>query len=340
MPTLAWPEFTAAILALYAPPLRAPITRSKMAQVLRELGAWCRTSADLTPATIAAYATAYPKRVPNTTRGLLAYTRAAARIALAAGWLDRDPFAARKTWIRPEPANKTRHHSAAELAQVWAHLEHSAPTSWHAHRLFALFATVSLTGLRRNEALYLTPADCDLPGRILTVNPRRRLKTSAAAAPVPLPEALARVLELWIPRAGTSWVFPTRGLRTPWTGGSPGKKPLDRLRAAGQAVGVEGLTFASLRHSWATHAESLWGLPELLVQRVLRHTTTTTQRHYRHADLANLRDSVKTLRFDSGDHPWHGRSHRPPARGESSERSSWSEAPAPGASTRKEPSKP
>ena len=52
---------------------------------------------------------------------------------------------------------------------------------------------------------------------------------------------------------------------------------------------MPGVTFQLLRHSWATHAESLWGLSEPLIQRMLRHTTERTQRHYRHADLDNLR---------------------------------------------------
>lgn len=50
-----------------------------------------------------------------------------------------------------------------------------------------------------------------------------------------------------------------------------------------------GFTWRSLRHSWATHAESRWGLGEAAIQRVLRHTRPLTQRRYRHADAANLR---------------------------------------------------
>ena len=87
---------------------------------------------------------------------------------------------------------------------------------------------------------------------------------------------LVEVMAEWLPKAGSDWAFPATRGAVPWTSGKPGSKPLDRLKAAGLRAGVEGLTFLSLRHSWATHAESLWGFSEALIQRVLRHTTPRT----------------------------------------------------------------
>jgi integrase len=55
-----------------------------------------------------------------------------------------------------------------------------------------------------------------------------------------------------------------------------------------------------LRHSWATHAEAR-GLGELMVQRQLRHTTKRTQKHYRHADEANIAAAVGGFTIRSGE---------------------------------------
>src|SRR5262249_48814096 len=76
---------------------------------------------------------------------------------------------------------------------------------------------------------------------------------------------------------------------------------LDRVRRLGVRCGIEAMTLLSLRHSWATHAESAWGLSELQIQRVLRHTNTRTQKRYRHADLANLCVALGAVSF--GDAP-------------------------------------
>ncbi len=147
------------------------------------------------------------------------------------------------------------------------------------------------------EALSLRTADVKVDDRLIQIVKRRRLKRPTAAAPVPMAEELAEVLRSWLPQTGCGWCFPNLSRSGPWTGGSAGYTPLDRLKAAGLAVDVDGLTFQSLRHSWATHAESAWGLSELVVQRILRHTRTRTQDHYRHADKANLVEAVKGIRF-------------------------------------------
>jgi integrase len=125
-----------------------------------------------------------------------------------------------------------------------------------------------------------------------------------------MPDELAAVLELWVAKAvapplvalrrasrpAQLWLFPGSTGANAWTGGPPGYKPLDVLVAAGSAVGVDGFTFQSLRHSWATHGE-YWGLGETMIQRQLRHTTRKTQQVYRHADLANLATSVRAISF-------------------------------------------
>ena len=310
-------RFRDEVLTLYTPPLRARNTFIKMRQTLAiacELTGPGATTAELTPALIARFIQSRPPdQSNNSTLSLLSSLRVACAYAQSQGYIKVSPFAFRKQWIKPAPTTKSRHHGREEIGRVLqllrADVEHRTGwAGWRARRLYALAATVAYTGLRKNEALHLCVEDVDLAGRMLLIVERkgRSLKTAASAQPVPVPEPLAAVLadwlrdeqRLWMARPDTEcpWVFPNVTRTGPWTGGQPGAKPLDRLKAAGKRAGVEGFTFLSLRHSWATHAES-WGLSPAMIQRVLRHTTVRTQWHYRHADMANLRGAVKNIDF-------------------------------------------
>jgi integrase len=303
MPAIRFPAFTEEVLTVYRVTAR-PATVCKMAQVLREVGELkaVRTTADLTPLRLADWLNSMRDRKPATIAGLVSYFRAACNYARARGYLRNTPFEARQSWGQlqaDDDEEPRRHHGLAELELVRAHLESHSSASWEGHRLYALFCLVAFTGLRKNEALHAQVRDLDLDQGVIRLVKRRRhgLKTRAAAQPVPVPDAALAVLAGWVPRTGSLWLFPGKRGACPWVNGMPGKKPLDCLKAAGKAAGVEGLTFQSLRHSWATHAESAWGFSELLVQRVLRHTRRTTQLHYRHADLANLRAQVRAVDF-------------------------------------------
>ena len=55
--SIRFADFASAVLALYVPPLRAPKTRDKMRQALREFGAvpGVRTTSDLTTSYVAAW---------------------------------------------------------------------------------------------------------------------------------------------------------------------------------------------------------------------------------------------------------------------------------------------
>jgi integrase len=291
--SLSFATFSARVLALYSPPLRAPATLDAMRRVLRGLAALDPPPAsteDLTTDLVVRYVAERSKTVStNTVIGELGYVRAACSYAAEEGYLTRNPFASRRLRLRPEPPSRRKYHTVAEVARVLAHLRESS-AGWEGGRLYAAASTVAYTGLRRDEALRLRVEDFRPdPGLILVV-PRAgsRLKTVSSAAPVPAPPELLAVLASWAPRCGSDWLFPTRDRRRPWTGGNPGTKPLDRLKQAASAAGVEGFTWQSLRHSWATHAETVWGLSEGTIRRVLRHTTDLTQHHYRHADAANL----------------------------------------------------
>jgi integrase len=170
--------------------------------------------------------------------------------------------------------------------------------TWEGGRLHALAAVAAYTGLRRDELLHLQCADVRPGAGVIDVVARRRLKTEGSAAPVPIPPELGAILEIWIPLAGSDWLFPgVRKKSVPWTGGALGNRPCDHLRRAGEECGLAGLTFLSLRHTFATWARRRWGLSAIELQDCLRHSSPATQRHYLHADRAGLVESVRNVSY-------------------------------------------
>lgn len=294
MPSIPYSRFKAEVEELYQDPGTARKTYLQMRQVLREFAevGLARTS-DMDELAIVRWKKAHPDRGPWRTRSLLLTWRAATNIALAKRYLRVSPFAVRKLdrWVSPSEPDTVRHHSLRSIGLVMTHLQGRSGLTWEDHRLFALAATVAWTGVRASEAHHALASDFDLAGGVFIIDSRRRrLKTKASGQPVAIPAALGGFLEAWLPSCGSTWAFPGSRRKAPWLGGSPGRKPLDRLKAEALAVGVEGFTFQSLRHSWATHAEGPWGLSDPQIQRNLRHTTIrTSKQSYRHADLPNLR---------------------------------------------------
>ena len=283
----AWRAFRDETLALYAPPIRRPATMKKMALVLAEFGALCVGPGDLTPATIAAWIAGHPGRRPATIDSYLRSLRAAIGYALERGYCEVSPFARRapSAWVDwdaeelPPPV-----HTAAEITRVLELADAEASGGdWEAGRLRVLAYLLAYTGARKCEVLGLRVVDVDLVGGWLTIAPHRRrgLKTRASAARIPLAGPPRPVLEAWLPRTRSEWLIPGVWRRGPWLHGAPGYRPLDQLRELGQRAGVAGLTIASMRHTVASCAEG-WGIGELMLQRLLRHTSIKTQRIYRH----------------------------------------------------------
>jgi integrase len=292
---------------------RAPSTGQKMRQVLREFGALpgVATSADLTPPNVARFVV-YGRsrdRAESTLRTLLSYLRRACSYAVGRGVLATSPFAAWGDYLGQAPGESeseeaaawgepTRHLPAAQIDRVLAHLRALRPLSWHDHRLYALASLVAYTGLRRGEALRLRWQDVRIDERLIRVSRRSRLKRATASDFVAIPDKLAAVLKAWKKAAGDSgWVVPNVRGKGPWTGGMGGYKPLDRLKQAAAAAGVGKFTFSMLRHSWATHAESLWDMGEGLIQRNMRHSQGRTTKGYRHPDVANLVAAARSIDF-------------------------------------------
>jgi len=300
-------EFTAELLRLYEPPLRAKVTARLMRHMLKAVAEQIGeggTTADLTPDLIARLVKAREHLSPHSVKALLRCVKTACNYALQMGYLRSTPFGFRKQWVRTGEATRPRkHHTREEIARVLDLMAREVArkegwSQWRARRLHALAATVAYTGMRRAEATYLKVEDVLLEERMILIvsRPDNRLKTPRSAQPIAMPDALHKILTEWLPWCQCEWAFPNVYRTAPWTGGSPGYKPLDRMKRLGKRAGVDGFTFMSLRHSWATHAE-YWGLSETMIQRILRHTSKDTQRHYRHADPTNMLAAIGGIDF-------------------------------------------
>jgi len=205
-----------------------------------------------------------------------------------------------KQRIKP-PAYYTRTQVDALLEQ--ANRETAEfPEDWNRQRLRVLIYFEAYTGVRIEEALFLEWSDLDVATGIANINFKveHDLKTQASENPVGLPDVLIAVLREWETRKTCSWVFPNTRQR-PWTGGSPGYKHLDQLKAMAKRAGVLHATWKMFRHTLTTHSKQWFGLTAEQVQAQLRHTTIDTQEHYTHSDKENLHAFVKHIDFHKND---------------------------------------
>jgi integrase len=200
-----------------------------------------------------------------------------------------------------DKGTKEKHYTFEEVKAVLALATKEAgedPT-FEKKRLRALVYFIAFTGCRFGEAAHLEWQDIDWDNGIawLYFKVDNDLKTEGSQAPFGLPEKLMAVLREWELDKICSWVF-SNSRKTPWKAGAPGYRPFDQIQALGERLGIEGANFKRFRHAMATHGKGRFGMTAEQVQAQLRHTTTDTQKHYTHDDLANLRDAVKKVDFE------------------------------------------
>ena len=130
-----------------------------------------------------------------------------------------------------------------------------------------------------------------------------RLKSAGSEKFVTCPPQAVKILREYLPhrldapegfaRPASPYLFPNLRTATPWVGGPPGYKPLDRLKAVAARAGVEVASFQMLRRSVATHMEAA-GAGPAQIQRQLRHSHVgTTTDYYMKADRENMRKAME-----------------------------------------------
>lgn len=104
-------------------------------------------------------------------------------------------------------AKPTFRLSSVDFERMWKGLLEDAG-SLEGHRLFAVYATAGLAGLRRDELLHLLKGDVDLVAGMISVRRRERSLWTKLASPIKISPKLREVLAHWFPMAGDEIVFP------------------------------------------------------------------------------------------------------------------------------------
>lgn len=280
---LPFPAFSSRILAVYSSGKHARKTFLRLRQVLRELGELGVISTDqLTTDMLARWITKRARDNANTVNGLLSTASAITTYAFDEGWLARKPVY-RRLRRRASDCLRNAPSGYGDIAGLLDHLR-GRGASWEGRRLASLAWLIALTGVRLGEAVHAHTSDFDLERKTLAIVPRPRLKTEASRREVPLPDALVEVLEPWLAACDTRWAFPGIRRKGPWTGGAGGQRSLDRLQAEARAIGIDHITWHSLRHAYGTYALERWEVPLWIVQKVLGHTDVRTTQRYLHLD--------------------------------------------------------
>ena len=152
----------------------------------------------------------------------------------------------------------------------------------------AIFATLLLTGLRKEELGHLTWSDLDLPHAAL------RLTAKDGFAPkdyeereIPLPPDLVQIVRD-LPQ-DSEWVFASRN------GNRLGRNEmLRRLKKVAERAGVKEATLHKFRHSYATRLLED-GCDIVTVQHLLGHSDIKTTRKYLSPDQERARKAVNRL---------------------------------------------
>jgi integrase len=292
MPPIAFEDFTSEVLTLYSTGRYAHGTKVRAAQLLRELGALgVASTADLTTASLARYVASKGAGAnPNTVNGYLGFIRTLCNYAVEEGYLGKAP-SFRRLWLRGRPMRRNRPRSYEEISRLLAHLidrTRGDGCRWEDRRLCAASWFFALTAARLMEGLCGHVEDLDMEAGTFHVNYERqkalRLKTRGSDRDIPLPDVLREVLRGWLPHAGPTWLFPGVRREGPWTGGTKPYRAIDHLKRAAKEVGIEQITWHSLRHAYGTAALERWDVPIWVVQRVMGHTDPRTTERYLHLD--------------------------------------------------------
>jgi integrase len=144
---------------------------------------------------------------------------------------------------------------AAEIARLLEYLQGKAvaisgydernPVPWDDNRLFAVVATIALTGIPLVAALQIRVTDIDLPARRIYV----RVQRSGRRLEKKISEGLAATLAAWRPMVVGEYLFPARKQVGPWyiSGRDTGNGPHPGLKNACYLAKVSHITFEMLR---------------------------------------------------------------------------------------------
>ncbi len=138
--------------------------------------------------------------------------------------------------------------------------------------------TMGCLGLRVSEALGLKWSDIDWDNGTVTIRRSAyrgaidETKTASSKAKLPLHDALAELLLVWRSKGDSEWLFANPSTDRPYQSPSMQQR---WIRPAGEAIGVEGLGFHSLRHSYRSWLDTA-GIAPGVTKDLMRHSAIAT----------------------------------------------------------------
>jgi len=138
--------------------------------------------------------------------------------------------------------------------------------------------TMSCLGLRVSEALGLKWEDFDWQHATVTIRRSAyrgaidETKTTSSKAKLPLAPLLAELLLAWKTQSSSEWLFANPATGMPYMSPSLQQR---WVRPAGDAIGLEGLGFHSLRHSYRSWLDATGAAPGV-TKDLMRHSAIAT----------------------------------------------------------------
>jgi integrase len=138
--------------------------------------------------------------------------------------------------------------------------------------------TMACLGLRVSEALGLRWEDFDWPHTTVTIRRSAyrgaidETKTTSSKAKLPLAPMLAELLVAWKAQSQSPWLFANPITEMPYMSPSLQQR---WIRPAGEAIGIDGLGFHSLRHSYRSWLDATGAAPGV-TKDLMRHSAIAT----------------------------------------------------------------
>lgn len=241
-------DFADEVLALYTPPKCRPGTSARVRRGLRALALTpgVETTVDLTSGVVDRFVEAWGASGPVMVPMAKAQYRLLCRIAVRLGRLAKDPFEG-QPWPK---VGDPELPSEEDVTRLLDHLgRHIGPLP--GHRLYALAAAAAYAGLRVVEAISLRRVDIDLQSGKIRIPIRESQQPAFDPPLVELAPKLAAILDAWMRRINSEWLFPDSKGTGPASGNSVRRgHRLASLEDVGRELGIPGASFKGLRRSW------------------------------------------------------------------------------------------